>query len=107
VSASKDLDGLGLDLLPDQRMQAVPRGQVDVYAQAFLKQPFCGHQIKGIELATGVVIEKEIEITLATGLVAGRRTKQIKRHRPALFQSACKSTKSFQGLCPVHGSILP
>ena len=84
MSALEDPDGLGLDLLSDQWVQPVPGGQIDFNPHALLKQPLGGYQIKGIELAAGVVVEKEIKVTFARRLATSGRAKQIQRCRPAL-----------------------
>jgi hypothetical protein len=59
-------------------MQSVPGGQIDFNAHALLKQPLGGYQIKRVELAARVTVEKEVKVTCAAGLVTGRRAKQIK-----------------------------
>jgi hypothetical protein len=102
VLALEDPGGLRLDLLSDQRVQSVPGGQIDFNAHALLKQPLGGYQIKRVELATRAIVEKEVKITCASGLVTSRRAKQIKRCSSTLLQRTREGPKFLDGVSSFH-----
>jgi hypothetical protein len=83
-------------------MQSVPGGQIDFNPHALLKQPLGGHQIKRVELAARVIVKKEVKITCASGLVASRRAKQIKRRSSPLLQRTRESPKFLDASARFH-----
>jgi len=58
-------------------MQPLARGQVHVNTQTFLQQTFAGDQVERVELAAGVIVDKQVQVALGTRLVLGGGSKQI------------------------------
>src|SRR5713101_9516535 len=82
LPSSEDADRRLLDVGPQQGMQSIARGHVDIDAELVLQILLDAYQVKRIESAAAIVVDEEIEITCRLWLVARDRAEQVKRGRP-------------------------
>jgi hypothetical protein len=93
----------GLDLFSNQGVQALARREIDLDAEAFLKQRLAATRSRTLNRPRGVYVDKEIQIAFGVSPVAGRRAEQMERRGAERLDGVSLTAQFLEGLGSGHG----
>lgn len=101
--SSEHPDGRCFDMVPEPRMEAVARRDINVNVELSFKEQLDVDEIQERDDACGIIFDKQIEVAVRSGFVPRRRSEQGECRRAAGANRLGMGAKLRDGVVAGHG----